>query len=152
MGTRVSDLAGKLRVKVEQAVPALRAISAAEAAAKPSPKWARKEVLGHLIDSAANNHQRIVRAVLAGDLRFPGYEQNGWVESQGYAAADWNALIDLWRSLNLHLAHVIARVPTHRLDASVRIAEHEPMTLLALIEDYLRHLEHHLVQLGAVKA
>src|SRR5436309_9740646 len=133
MANGVSHLvAGKLRAAVDHAVPALRRITPVEAAAKPSPgKWARKEVLGHLIDSAANNHQRIVRAALAGDLRFPGYEQDGWVRSQDYAGADWSCLIDLWRSLNLHLAHVIARVPDDRLGASLRIAEHEPMTLVS---------------------
>src|SRR5262245_18098090 len=135
MANGVSHLAGKLRAAVDRAVPALRKITPVEAAAKPAPgEWAGKEVLGHLIDSATNNHQRIVRAALAGELRFPGYEQDGWVRSQDYIGADWRVLIDLCSSLNLHLAHVIARVPDCRLGASLRIAEHEPMTLASLIE------------------
>ena len=112
--------------------------------------WSRKQVLGHLIDSASNNHQRFVRATLQGSLDFPGYEQQGWVRVQAVEEAPWPALIDLWTSYNRHLAHVIAHLPPAQLEAACRIGSGEPVTLRFLVEDYLRHLLHHLTQVGAV--
>ena len=90
----------------------LRRISDADAAHRPSPSvWSAKEIIGHLIDSAANNHQRFVRAHWMDDLVFPGYEQNGWVDAQRYQHADWHELIDLWALYNRHLARVMDAVP-----------------------------------------
>jgi hypothetical protein len=41
----------------------LAAFSEAESEERPAPeRWTKKEVVGHLIDSASNNHQRFVRA------------------------------------------------------------------------------------------
>ena len=62
-----------------------RLIEIPEAAAtyKPDPdRWSKKEILGHLIDSASNNHQRFVRAQFTARLEFPEYEQKSWVKSQ----------------------------------------------------------------------
>jgi hypothetical protein len=112
--------------------------------------WSPKQVLGHLIDSASNNHQRFVRAALQGPLDFPGYDQQGWVRVQAVEEAPWPALIALWASYNRHLAHVIAHLPPAQLGATCRIGSGEPVTLRFLVEDYLRHLLHHLAQLGAV--
>ena len=42
-------------------------------------RWSKKEILGHLIDSAANNHQRFVRAQFVQSLDTPSYEQERWV-------------------------------------------------------------------------
>src|SRR5882672_4910271 len=82
-------------------------------AAEPviSRGWSRKQVLGHLIDSASNNHQRFVRALLQDALRWPGYDQAGCVRVQHYQDASWSNLIELWTSFNLLLAHVLSRVP-----------------------------------------
>jgi len=112
--------------------------------------WSRKQVLGHLIDSASNNHQRFVRAALQGQLDFPGYDQQGWVRVQAVEEAPWPTLIALWASYNRHLAHVIAHLPPAQLGTACRIGSGEPVTLRFLVEDYLRHLLHHLAQLGAV--
>lgn len=112
--------------------------------------WSRKQVLGHLIDSASNNHQRFVRAALQGSLDFPGYDQQGSVRVQAVEEAPWLALIALWASYNRYLAHVIGHLPAARLEAACRIGSNEPVTLRFLVEDYLRHLLHHLTQIGAV--
>src|SRR4026209_557981 len=69
-------------------------------------KWTRKQILGHLIDSAANNHQRFVRAQFDNALVFPGYEQERWVDVQHYHGEDWSQLVQLWKLYNLHLAHL----------------------------------------------
>src|SRR5919201_6265963 len=92
------------------------------AARRPDARtWSPKEVLGHLIDSAANNHQRFVRAQQTDALTLPGYEQNHWVDSQGYRQADWPHLVALWTHLNLHLADVIDHIPRSKYLVSCTI-------------------------------
>ncbi len=128
--------------------PRLRAISGTEAGRRPAPsKWSRKEVLGHLVDSVANNQQRVVRALLSEALDFPGYTQNEWVDCQGYADADWGELIDLWVALNRHFARTAARIPDARRATPCRIGTNAAMTLEELVADYVRHLAHHLPQI-----
>jgi hypothetical protein len=126
----------------------LTAVDARAAARRPGPAtWSPKEVLGHLIDSAANNQQRFVRAQQAHMLTLPGYEQNHWVESQGYQDADWPHLVALWSHLNLHLADVISRIPFTAYSVQCVIGDSSPQTLEAIVVDYLRHLKHHVAQI-----
>ncbi len=114
---------------------------------RPGPgKWSPKEILGHLVDSAANNLQRFVRAQLADRLDFPGYEQDGWVRVQGWADADWGETLALWRALNAHIARVVARIPAAKMETPCRIGDGEPMALRSVIQGYVKHVEHHLAQ------
>ncbi|MFL6273924.1 MAG: DinB family protein [Blastocatellia bacterium] len=110
-------------------------------------KWSRKQLLGHLIDSAANNHQRFIRAQLDGPKAFPGYEQEVWVERNGYADAAWSELVALWQAYNRHLLRVLALIPAERFDVICMVGDNAPMTLGYIAEDYVRHLKHHLQQL-----
>jgi hypothetical protein len=110
--------------------------------------WSRKQLLGHLIDSASNNHQRFVRASLQNSLNFPGYDQNGNVRAQHFQLAPWPMLVSLWRSYNQFLAHVIAHLPESHLNTPCRIGAEAPVTLHHLATDYVTHLEHHLYQMG----
>ncbi|QDU87841.1 DinB superfamily protein [Pirellulimonas nuda] len=145
----MKQVAAALRERVASTEPKLRAMPEAEAAHKPAPdRWSKKEILGHLIDSASNNHQRFVRSQLEGGLTFPGYEQEGWARCQHYASADWGLLIDLWSSYNRHLAEVIELLPPAATDETCRIGSYDPMTLAAVVEDYVVHLDHHLAQLA----
>ncbi len=118
-------------------------------AAEPaiSGGWSRKQVLGHLIDSASNNHQRFVRALLQEELRWPGYDQAGCVKVQHFQDASWNNLAELWTSFNSLLAHVIKHVPEPKRKTPCFIGDGAPMTLEELAEDYLVHMEHHLAQI-----
>jgi len=118
-------------------------------AAKPvmAGGWSRKQVLGHLIDSASNNHQRFVRALLQEELRWPGYDQAGCVRVQRYQDAAWTNLIELWASFNSLLAHVLANVPEPKRKTQCIIDDGPSMTLEELAEDYLRHMQHHLEQI-----
>jgi hypothetical protein len=126
----------------------LGAIDAAEADFRRAPgKWSRTEVLGHLVDSAVNNHQRFVRAQLAESLEFPGYAQADWVRCQDYASADWPALVELWTCINRHLAHVVRRIPEAKLAVPCRIGDGAARPLEEVVVDYLRHVRHHLAQL-----
>ena len=127
--------------------PRLCDISDADAARRTAPgRWSKKEILGHLIDSAGNNHQRFVRAQFVPSLEFPNYEQEGWVAAQSYATESWPDLVNLWLLLNRHLLHIVKAMPEANLSHQCVIGGNAPVALSALIEDYLAHLEHHLEQ------
>ena len=97
---------------IEQAFRRLRAMSEEQSQLSEAPaEWSAKEILGHLIDSAANNHQRFVRAQFTDDLAFPCYDQEKWVQAQRYDRVPWQELIGLWHAYNRHLLHVIACTP-----------------------------------------
>ena len=143
------ELAAKLLSIVNSAEPSLRETEQALGVAPLKPGgWSRKDILGHLIDSASNNHQRFVRASLQDALEFPGYDQNGCIRVQAPNEADWNVLVSLWAAYNRYLAHVIAHLPESKLETSCRIGSGEPVTLRFLADDYVRHLLHHLEQMG----
>ena len=146
----MKELSERLLSVIETAEPRLRRISAPESG-KPvlSGGWSRKQVIGHLIDSASNNHQRFVRAALQPSLDFPGYDQEGNVRVQAPQEADWQLLVSLWGAYNRYLAHVIARLPASKLETPCRIGSGEPVTLAFIASDYVTHLVHHLSQIGA---
>jgi hypothetical protein len=155
----VPEYAQRLREAVEAATPRLLALSADAAGRAPGAgKWSPREVVGHLVDSAANNHQRFVRGQLQDDLVFLGYAQDDWVRVQDYAHAPWADLIALWRLYNRHLARVMELTPVdRRLAPRARhniqeIGFAAPVeataTLDGIMLDYVQHLLHHLRQLG----
>jgi hypothetical protein len=146
----MKELSEKLLSVIEGAEPKLRAVSALEST-KPilSGGWSRRQVIGHLIDSASNNHQRFVRAALQPSLDFPGYDQEGNIRVQAPQEADWPLLVSLWAAYNRYLAHVIAHLPASALETPCRIASREPVTLDFIARDYLTHLVHHLGQIDA---
>ena len=135
-------------------IPAqLAAITEAESTKSHAPgKWSKKQILGHLIDSAANNHQRFVRAQLSTSLSFPAYAQNEWVAAQQYQSESWPALVRLWTSYNAHLLHVLSNIPEEKWNHLCKIGEGEPVTLAFLAEDYVRHFEHHIAQILNAKS
>jgi hypothetical protein len=121
-------------------------------------KWSPKEIIGHLIDSASNNHQRFVRAQFSDDLIFAGYEQEGWVRVQNYQGEPWPELVQLWKLYNQHILHLMSRIPEetrlklrykhnlHQL-ASEALQENEPVTLDWFMRDYVDHMKKHLGQI-----
>lgn len=128
-----------------------------EASSKPDGKWSKKEILGHLVDSASNNHQRFVRAQFKDNLVFPGYAQDEWVKAQNYQLVNWISLVELWKGFNILLAHIIYEIPDdilimqrteHNLNeiAYEIIGKDKPVTLEYFIKDYYLHLRHHLDQ------
>src|SRR5690242_11316111 len=144
---------------LEDATPALVALTDTDSKEHPAPgKWSPREVIGHLIDSASNNHQRFVRARFQNDLVLVGYDQDAWVALQHYQDESWTELVTLWRAFNLHLAHVMAVIPAsvrqrqhgrhnlHEINWKPRPAD-QPATLDDLMEDYAGHLKHHLRQI-----
>ena len=128
----------------------------------PAPgKWSSKEILGHLIDSAANNHRRFVQAAYQDDFVFDGYDQDKWVAVQRYNEVPWIFLLDLWKSYNLHLARIMEVIPQqtkikerhpHNLNkiAWKTVPADEPATLEYFMIDYIGHLQNHLKQIEAI--
>jgi hypothetical protein len=152
------DYAEDLRATVVRVAAQLLTVPEDEAARRPAPgKWSAKEIIGHLVDSASNNHQRFVRARFQDALVFDGYEQEAWVDAQRYQDAPWNDLVLLWREFNLHLARVMESTPEdmrlrqrarHNLDriAWQPVPADRPATLDYFMRDYVSHLHHHLRQ------
>jgi DinB superfamily len=140
-----NDLALALEEAVTQEAVHLRAITETAASHKPSAsKWSKKEELGHLIDSAANNHVRFVRATIEPDFRGPGYEQDAWVSLHGYQQMPWSEIIDFWQRYNHFLVGLLKHIPEDRLAARCVVGNSSPVTLKFLIEDYTLHMQHHL--------
>jgi hypothetical protein len=155
-----ADALADFRRTVELYAPRLLALAEADASRRRGggEGWSAKQIVGHLIDSAANNHRRFVLARLKDDLIFDGYAQEDWVRVQAYDAAPWSQLVELWRAYNLHLLHVMSSTPedtlrsaraAHSLDriAFKLVDAVEPTTLEYLMRDYIEHLKHHLAQI-----
>ena len=146
------------RYTIDTAAQYLLEISEQQSQVSAEDKWSSKQIIGHLIDSAANNHLRFVKAQFTDDLMFPGYEGDDWVRVQRYNREPWKQLVQLWRHYNLHLLHLMAQAPeqtrtklrsNHNLDqiAFEPVATTESVTLEYFMRDYVAHLKHHLRQI-----
>lgn len=156
----LEDAVAAFERRLHGAAGAFRAMSAESARAPLAPgKWSRAEVVGHLVDSASNNHQRFVRAQLGAAFVFPTYDQDAWVALQRWNEAAWPELVELLVRFNVELARLIRRtlpeqraVPRfpHNLHqiAFKPWPEHAPATLEWFMRDYIEHFEHHLRQAG----
>ena len=109
-------------------------------------KWSRKQILGHLVDSAANNDQRFIRIQYQNEpVIF--YEQDEWVRLQYYNKENSEELIELWRVYNLHLLHIIKNTSVENLTKNGVSKAGMKNSLCWYITDYVEHLEHHLKQI-----
>ncbi len=128
--------------------PELQKIPDDEATEKPLPhKWSKKEILGHLVDSATNNQMKFVRAMESSGQQVPGYHQDEWVSLQHYQEYNWLELIDLWILVNRHIAHIIQYVSPDLLVHTLHIDNEGPFTLEYILRDYPKHQLHHLRQI-----
>ena len=142
------ESSARLKQTIDEARPRLLSISERAASDKPFPdKWSLKEVLGHLCDSATNNRQRIVRMQGKADIGTFVYDQKVWVTSQHYQSEPWEQLVEFWYLYNAHLAHIIAHVDRGALGHLCDMGYAKPATLKFVIEDYIRHVDHHLGQI-----
>jgi len=114
--------------------------------------WTLKEIIGHLIDSASNNHQRITRLQLAPELQFPSYENEKWLAAEKWNRLAWPEILDLFKQYNLFLAHLIRNADPNSLKnrwfGRDRSGE-RIFSLEEMIADYLKHLKEHLAQFEA---
>jgi hypothetical protein len=143
MESVANDLLSALKISDK-----LRGIDEARASVKPAPgKWSNKEILGHLIDSAANNHQRFVRLQLSARIDLPGYDGDEWVRLQRYQDRSWREIIDLWQMYNTQLAAVIRHVEPKALQNVWHTPDGKDLDLEFIMRDYVVHLRHHLDQI-----
>lgn len=144
------ELAATLARTLADELPILRAIRDGPATAEPNRPsgvgWSQREELGHLVDSAVNNHARIVRAVLEPECEGPTYDQEGWVAVHRYREIPWTDLVEVWHAHNRILLPLIAGIPETSLAKPCRIGGGVPVTLGFLIDDYVLHMRHHLDQ------
>jgi hypothetical protein len=162
MTKKVTTITERWNRVLAEAVPKLRAIDEKRAAKKPRPgKWSSKEILGHLVDSASNNHRRFIVGQFKDDLVFAGYDQDKWVAAQRYQDREWEGLIDLWERYNQHLLHLVISTDPNSLTVLTTrhnfnkitmrpVSPYQAVCLLDLIDDYVHHLEHHLGQIYAL--
>lgn len=145
----------ELRIVVAEGTLLLRAIDPSSSTQRTGSSWSARQIVGHLIDSAANNHARFVRGQIEEALVFQGYDQNAWVDLEGFDEEPWEQLIDLWESYNRHIAYVISRIDSlewsrprarHNFDeiGFIPIEASRLGTLGWLVVDYVAHLRHHL--------
>jgi hypothetical protein len=117
----------------------------------PAPgKWSKKELLGHLIDSAANNHHRFIKIqFLPSPFFVEGYAQNDWVRIQNYNEKDTQQLVNLWKVYNEHILYIMQNTPDNNLE--IKLNAQDPFeqadTLFFLMKDYVDHMDHHLRQI-----
>ena len=140
---------------IEQVKPELQLISDLESKVKRGNRWSKREIMGHMIDSASINHQRFLRAQLKESLIFDPYDQDLWVEMQKYQDVTWRNLVILWAQYNIQIAPLVNQIPRdqmsnyrheHNLDQVgwKAVSTSKPTTLKYFIWDYIAHLEHHL--------
>jgi hypothetical protein len=104
-----------------------------------------KEILGHLVDSASNNHQRMVRLQYNPKLDFPDYQQDNdlWIRLQDYQHAEWRDLTGLWKYYNLHIIRVMRLVNQESLSHTWENFQGNTITLQQMIEGYIEHTHLH---------
>ena len=107
-------------------------------------KWSLKEMVAHLIDSASNNHQRIIRLQIEKKLTFPAYEAEIWKDITKIKGFDFTALINLWKGYNYYILHLIKDIDENNLNNIWKMSG-KALTLQFIIEDYFgRHMDWHI--------
>jgi hypothetical protein len=144
------SLAQKFRSELDEVHRSLLAVPS-ELADAPwrDGGWTRKQIIGHMLDSATNNRQRFVRASIDGQYTGPQYAQDAWVAAHGYANQPWPTLLGWWEAEHEILMSIVDRIPEDKLGASCTVGDDKPVTLQFLIEDYLSHQNWHVKQLLA---
>lgn len=152
------------RQAIHQHYERLSALPTAHVYRKPTPdKWSPIQILGHLIDSACNNHRRFTIAQWQDNMVFNGYQQENWVNYQDYQQADWLQLLTLWSAYNLHICRIMENTPSEKLKkevqehnlhqiAMVTVPKEQSVTLEYFMKDYIFHLEHHIRQIYYLSA
>jgi DinB superfamily len=148
-----AEVAIRFRNNLDDVRRALLAVSSDLADVPWRPDgWTRKQIVGHLLDSAANNRQRFVRAAIDGVYTGPGYAQDAWVALHGYSSQSWDTLLRWWQAEHEMLAAIVDRIPADRMRSPCKIGEGDPVPLQFLIEDYVAHQRHHLGQITASRS
>jgi predicted nucleotidyltransferase component of viral defense system len=140
----MESIAFQLEAVVDQHTAALKAMLKDKLAYKPSPsKWSKKEIIGHMVDSAQNNIRRFIIAQYEENPMIV-YKQDNWVAISNYQNYDAADLINLWHLLNKHIAIILKNTKPEMMQRKCQTENSHTLEWLA--EDYLKHLRHHLHQ------
>jgi hypothetical protein len=140
----------ELRHIVELYTIKINLLSEDELTVSPQPsKWTKKEVVGHLIDSAQANLRRFICAQYENTPPKIVYDQNFWVMANHYNHVKTEDLVTLWKLINQRIADVLTTMPTENYsrecDTNTRSVELHTLEWLAA--DYVKHMKHHLNQI-----
>ncbi len=148
MNKELRVVVNRLKSNIENFPKKIMQFSEEELTNQPVPsKWSKKEILGHLIDSAANNHARFVKSQFMDEPFFmESYDQNKWVEVQNYNEKETGSLVELWRYYNEHILFIMENTPEKNLQikCAAQDAFENAETLFLLMKDYVDHMDHHL--------
>ncbi|MGB3589008.1 MAG: DinB family protein [Tunicatimonas sp.] len=143
------SLTDRLRLLYERIPPQVLALSESAWVAKTAPsKWSKKENLGHLIDSAINNHVRLVRIQTEPQpLVIEKYAQDKWVQLHQYQRWTTEVLVRCWQSHQHQIIILMEVASSESLYKLCDIGGGELKTMQWLYQDYVDHQEHHLRQI-----
>lgn len=116
--------------------------------AKNPGKWSKKEVLGHLVDSAIHNLVRFTEInYLEKPYRHRPYNQIDLVNLNQYQKTDIKELTQLWFSINSQIVRIMKSVDENALDYKIILSDESVIDLRFLMTDYVEHLEYHINQI-----
>ncbi|WP_165824107.1 DinB family protein [Pseudochryseolinea flava] len=146
MNVVVQDSVKELRHVINEYASRIASIPDAEMSVKPRPeKWSKKEVVGHLVDSAQNNLRRFICGQYESNPSI-SYEQDFWVTANAYQHMTTSDVINLWKLLNERISVILETMPSENYERQC-IAGGHARTLAWLAQDYVKHLKHHLNQI-----
>ncbi len=145
----INNTINRIKYIVNECPGMMRSYSEEEFSKKPAPdKWSKKELLGHLCDSAINNLGRFVRAQFEEQpFKLVQYDQDNWVKMNNYQSDSMENVINFWIVLNNRIIDVISKIPEGKLGNQCDLGGGKMKSLLWLIEDYVMHMEYHLKQI-----
>lgn len=151
MNKELQTIADRLQNNINEVPAKFLRFPEGELKRKPAQdKWSKKEILGHLIDSATNNHHRFVKSQFENEpfTIFP-YEQEHWVKIQNYNEVDTKYLVEFWKLYNEHILWIISNFPEEKLSVKCRSVDERETAgnVFLLIKDYVDHMDHHLEQI-----
>lgn len=143
------DAIQQLRALIDHVPARLKALSSTQIEQKAKlESWSAKQELGHLVDSAAQDHQHIVRTQLEEHPAMPDYHGDLWVSLHRYQERDWKELVDVWTALNRQLLAVAEALPDSGWSRSCTIGDSKPLTARFVFDDYVAHQSGHLRHIG----
>ena len=137
--------AERLKSVVINAIPKMQQFNVLQWKYKPDGKWSKLEILGHLIDSANNNHQRFIRT-RSESIPVIAYKQDIWNQFGAYNNCNPDLIIGLWANYNMFLSNVIEHIDDEDMQKRTTDGKNEH-TLEFIVKDYIDHMEHHLNQI-----
>lgn len=148
--SQMQQITNELRQILESTIPQLVEIPESEISRRSAPgRWTKKEVLGHLTDSAHNNYRRFLCAQYEQPVPVIHYDQDFWVEANQYEKMSTAELILLWKLMNERIIAVLDHMPADNYTkvADTGKEEKELHSMSFLAGDYIRHMKHHLGQI-----